>query len=86
VKSFTHIPWAYPDGTGFGHHYVTQDRSLRTAEQFDIAVFPGGDKSRAALDPLRDQPHVRIRIWDSRTWQDVSFTPITAPLTTAKAE
>lgn len=71
-----HIPWAYPDGTGFGHHYVTQDPSLRTAEQFDVAIFPGGDKSRLGGDPLYDTPHIRIRTWNGQAWHNTSITPI----------
>ena len=71
-----HIPWCYSTGDGFGHHYITQDPSLPTAEQFDIAVFPRGDKSRIAPDPLRDTPQVRIRTWDGQQWRNTSFTPI----------
>ena len=72
-----HIPWAYPDGTGFGDHYVTQDPSLGTADQFDVAVFPRGDMSRPASDPLREMPHIRIRTWDGDAWHEASATPIT---------
>jgi hypothetical protein len=76
-----HIPYAYSDGTGFGHHYCTQDHSLRTADQFDITIFPKGDSRRPKGDPMRRTPHIRIRVWDipAREWREQSVTAIAAP-------
>lgn len=71
-----HIPWTDSTGNGFGHHYITQDASLGTAEQFDIAIFPRGDSMRLGGDPLRNTPHIRIRAWDGQVWQDASVTII----------
>jgi hypothetical protein len=71
-----HIPYAYPDGAGFGDHYVTRDPSLGTADQFDITVFPRGNSTAPAGSPLNTTPHIRIRTWDGEAWQDISFTPI----------
>lgn len=71
-----HIPFAYSDGTGFGHHYITQDDSLPTAGQFDITVFHRGDKSRRGGELLRDTPHVRIRTFDGTDWNIASITLI----------
>lgn len=76
-----HIPWAYSTGDGFGHHYITDDPGMPTAEQFDIAVFPRGDKGRIAPDPLRDTPHIRIRTFDGSGWTVASVTPIAASVT-----
>lgn len=79
------IPFAYSTGDGFGHHYVTQDHSLRTADQFDVTVFPRGDKMRPGQDPLRHTPHIRIRVlddFDGNEWRVVSVTPIKAEMRT----
>jgi hypothetical protein len=78
TERIRHIPWAYSDGAGFGHHYITLDPSLGTAEQFDIAVFPRGDDRRRAGDPMRDTPHIRVRTWDGDAWHEASVTPIPA--------
>jgi hypothetical protein len=71
-----HIAYAYPDGTGFGDHYITQDPALGTADQFDVTVFPYGDDRLPHSDPLHTVPHVRIQTWDGQDWQVVSRTPI----------
>ncbi|HEY1700738.1 MAG TPA: hypothetical protein VGG75_13580 [Trebonia sp.] len=70
------IPFAYPMGAGFGNHYVTQDKSLRTAGQFIVAVYPCGDSRRSPGDVFLDTPHIVIRTWDGTEWRDASVTPI----------
>lgn len=71
-----HMAFTHTHGNGFGHHYVTQDKSLATAAQFDVIVFPTGDVNRRLDDPMRDTPHILIRTFDGKDWHVASITPI----------
>ena len=71
-----HIAYSHSDGSGFGDHYITQDKSLKTADQFDVTVFPRGDHNLPAGQMLRDIPHIRIRTWDGDGWHIASVTLI----------
>lgn len=70
-----HIAWTASTGDSFGDHYIRHDDSLKTADQFDIAVYPRGDNRES--DWRRDTPHVVIRIFDGTEWYTVSVTPVT---------
>jgi hypothetical protein len=73
-----HLAAANSDGSGFGDHYVTNDKSLPTADQWIVDTYPTGDNRRLLWDPFRDTPHVVIRTWSDATqkWTEVSVTGI----------
>ncbi|HEY1705640.1 MAG TPA: hypothetical protein VGG75_38635 [Trebonia sp.] len=71
-----HLPFADSYGKSFGDHYVTNDKSLPTADQWTISVFAVGDNKRPTGDPFRDIPHVVISVWDGTAWHEASVTDI----------
>ena len=71
-----HLAYTHSTGDGFGDHYVTYDKSLPTAEQFDVTVYPRGDNRRPAGDPFRETPHVVTRVFDGTEWTETGIAPI----------